>query len=215
LSTTASASVTADRNLAVAVLLANVRRIVGEQAEPSPEELAQVGQRLAELALRPELFPDAHFPAPVPGEQESLYLLGQSADLTHALYVWRPASGLATAVHDHSTWAVIAGVEGVEPHILWQRVDDGDEAGRCALQPSGQARIGPGQHIHFGPRDIHSVSIEGGQAVKHLHLYGRSLMDLPDRVDFDPLLGTWQVLTEKPVVLDPVQPKVQDGPVRF
>lgn len=194
------------RAQAVRLLLAEVRRIVGDATDPARGQLQRVGALLASLASRTALFPDAHFPAPNEDEDETLYLLAQSDDLSNALYVWRPAPGLATAVHDHSTWAVIAGIEGEEPNVLWQRLDDGTADGRCALEPVSRARIGPGQHIYFGPHDIHSVRIDGEQAIKHLHLYGRSLMDLPERVDYDPRLGTWKKLTDKPIVRPPVVP---------
>ena len=180
-----------------------IRAIVADRLEPSAAQLAAVAQVLVPLAVRVDLFPDAHFPAPVAGEQETLYLLGEDADQRNALYVWRPAPGLATAVHDHSTWVVVVGVEGEEPNTFWRRTDDGSMAGHCSLEPAGKRRVGPGQWCTLGPRDIHSVAIDGPHAIKHLHLYGRSLMDLPERVDFDPVAGRWQVLTEKPVVLAP------------
>ena len=81
----------------------------------------------------------------------------------------------------------MAGIEAEEPNTLWRRLDDPAIAGRCALEPVARSRSGPGEHIAFGPHDIHSVRIDGEHAIKHLHLYGRSLMDLPDRIDFDPL----------------------------
>lgn len=182
-----------------------IRAIVGDRLEPSATQLNEVAQVLLQLAARADLFPDAHFPAPAAGEQETLFLLGEDADQRNALYVWRPAPGLATAVHDHSTWVVVVGVEGDEPNTFWRRLDNGATPGHCRLEPAGQRRIGPGQWCSLGPRDIHSVAIDGTHAIKHLHLYGRSLMDLPERVDFDPVQGTWHVLTKKPAVLEPLR----------
>lgn len=193
----------AERAAAVAHTLRQVHTIVGDQAAPSAAQLQQVAQALLQLAARVDWFPDAHFPAPQDGAPETLYLLGQAPDQRHALYVWRPAPGMATAVHEHSTWVVVAGVEGEEPNTFWRRTDDGTLPGRCTLVPTGTRRIGPGQWCSLGPHDIHSVAIDGDRAIKHLHLYGRSLMDLPERVDFDPVQGRWQVLRDKPVVLAP------------
>lgn len=181
-----------------------IRAIVGDRIEPSAAQLNEVAQVLVQLAARADLFPDAHFPAPTAAEEETLYLLGEDADQRNALYVWRPAPGLATAVHDHSTWVVVVGIEGEEPNTFSRRTDDGTIPGHCSLEPAGGRRVGPGQWCTLGPRDIHSVAIDGPQAIKHLHLYGRSLMDLPERVNFDPVAGRWQVLTEKPVVLAPL-----------
>ena len=201
--------VAAQRAAAVRAALDEVRDIIGGERTPRARQLAAVAQVLvARLAARPELFPDAHFPAPGPREQETLFLLGEEPNQDNALYVWRPAPGLATAVHDHSTWVVVVGIEGEEPNTFWRRTDDGSVPGGCVLERTGTRRVGPGQWCSLGPRDIHSVAIDGPQAIKHLHLYGHSLMDLPERVDFDPVAGRWKVLTEKPVVLAPGD----DGP---
>lgn len=194
----------AQRAAAVHAAQHAIGAIVGDRLDPSADLLAGVAQVLVQLAARADLFPDAHFPEPAAGEQETLYLLSEDADQRNALYVWRPAPGLATAVHDHSTWVVVVGVEGEEPNTFWRRTDDGAIPGHCSLEAAGSRRVGPGQWCTLGPRDIHSVAIDGPHAIKHLHLYGRSLMDLPDRVDFDPVTGHWHVLTEKPVVLEPI-----------
>ena len=63
---------------------------------------------------------DAHFPGPDEGVAETLYLLSEDEDLNNALYLYRPAPGMSTPPHDHSTWAVIAGIEGEEPNTVWQ-----------------------------------------------------------------------------------------------
>lgn len=194
----------AQRATAVHAAQHAIGAIVGDRLEPSADLLAGVAQVLVQLAARAELFPDAHFPEPAAGEQEALYLLGEDADQRNALYVWRPAPGLATAVHDHSTWVVVVGVEGEEPNTFWHRTDDGTIPGHCSLEAVGSRRVGPGQWCTLGLRDIRSVAIDGPHAIKHLHLYGRSLMDLSERVDFDPVAGHWNVLTEKPVVLEPI-----------
>lgn len=193
-----------ERDEAVGALLGHVRRLIGDDPEPAAWQLARAGELLSALALRTELFPDAQFPAPSSEEHEALYLLGESPDGSHALYIWRPAPGFSTPVHDHSTWAVVAGIEGEEPQVLWRRTDDGLRPGHCAIEPAGSARIGPGQHLAFGPRDIHSVAIDGPVAIKHLHLYGHTLMDLPERRDYDPLTGAITSVPEKPDVREAV-----------
>ncbi len=179
-----------EREAAVASLLSHIRRLLGDDPLPAPWQLERAGHLLAALAARADLFPDLQFPAPSRTLQETLYLLGQSPDASHALYLWRPAPGLRTAVHDHSTWAVIAGIEGVEDQTRWRRTDGGDGPGPCSLEPVGRSRVGPGGHIAFGPRDIHSVAVDGPRAIKHLHLYGRSLQHLPTRLDYDVDAGT-------------------------
>ena len=196
------------RTRAVARTMAVVRAWVGTEADPPSAVLARVGALLAQLAAEPALFPDAHFPAPVEAAGETLYLLAESADRTHALYLWRPAPGFRTVPHDHSTWAVVAGIEGEEPNVLWRRTDGGEGPGSATLERSGARRIGPGAHIAFGPHDIHSVAIEGERAIKHLHLYGRSLTKLPERLDFDIASGHCVTQPALPQVLSPVSADV-------
>lgn len=192
------------RARAVARTLAAVRAWVGTDADPPAPVLARVGALLAQLAVEPALFPDAHFPAPAEAAGETLYLLAESADRTHALYLWRPAPGFRTVPHDHSTWAVVAGIEGEEPNTLWRRTDGGQGPGPATLERTGARRIGPGAHIAFGPHEIHSVAIEGLRAIKHLHLYGRSLNELPERLDFDTAAGRCVTQPALPRVLAPV-----------
>ena len=79
------------RQSAVAALLTQVRQCVGQTTHPSREVLHRIGEWMAALARRRELFPDAHFPEPRGAEIETLYLLGESPSGEYALYVWRPA----------------------------------------------------------------------------------------------------------------------------
>lgn len=192
------------RTRAVARTMTVVQAWVGNDVDPPAPVLARVGALLSQLAAEPALFPDAHFPAPVEAAGETLYLLAESADRGHALYLWRPAPGFRTVPHDHSTWAVVAGIEGEEPNVLWRRTGGGEGPGPATLEPTGARRIGPGAHIAFGPRDIHSVAIEGERAIKHLHLYGRSLTRLPERLDFDTAAGRCVTQPAQPKVLAPV-----------
>lgn len=192
------------RTRAVGRTMTVVQAWVGTDVDPPAAVLARVGALLSQLAAEPALFPDAHFPAPVEAAGETLYLLAESAERGHALYLWRPAPGFRTVPHDHSTWAVVAGIEGEEPNVLWRRTDGGEGPGSATLERSGARRIGPGAHIAFGPHDIHSVAIEGERAIKHLHLYGRSLTKLPERLDFDTVAGRCVTQPAQPQVLSPV-----------
>lgn len=199
------------RTRAVARTMTVVQAWVGTDVDPPAPVLSRVGALLSQLAAEPALFPDAHFPAPVEAAGETLYLLAESADRAHALYLWRPAPGFRTVPHDHSTWAVVAGIEGEEPNVLWRRTDGGEGPGRATLERTGAKRIGPGAHIAFGPHDIHSVAIEGERAIKHLHLYGRSLTNLPERLDFDTASGRCVTQPAQPQVLRPVVDQAADA----
>jgi predicted metal-dependent enzyme (double-stranded beta helix superfamily) len=92
------------------------------------------------------------------------YLLHACPDGGPALQLnaLRPPWGMPP--HDHATWAVLAGVAGVERHRLYRR--DG-----AALAPAGEAEVRPGRGLILLPDEIHSVEL-GPAPVLSLHLYG-------------------------------------------
>ena len=190
---------TQTRTTAVAATMQQIRAIIGAALEPTPQQLEQVAACLRQLAALGGLFPDAHFPGPDEGVAETLYLLSEDDDLNNALYLYRPAPGMSTPPHDHSTWAVIAGIEGEEPNTVWQS----GTAPESGLQISRRFSVGPGQSACFTHDQIHSIAIAGERAIKHLHLYGHSLLDLPRRRDFNAADGSSWLQTEKPLVLPP------------
>ena len=64
---------------------------------------------LIELAGRAELFPPEHFPVS-PGGRGRVYRLAEDTDRRFALYASAGVPGKAQPPHNHTTWAVIAGV---------------------------------------------------------------------------------------------------------
>ena len=194
------------RSLTVAAAMQQVRAIIGAALEPTTQQLEQVATCLRQLAAHEGLFPDVHFPGPDEGVAETLYLLSEDEDLNNALYLYRPAPGMSTPPHDHSTWAVIVGIEGEEPNTVWQPATAPD----TGLQIAQRFSVGPGQSACFTHDQIHSIAIAGERAIKHLHLYGHSLLDLPRRRDFNAADGSAWLQTEKPVVLQPLSLSTAD-----
>lgn len=175
-----------------------------DNREPELEELKEIRDLLVSVTAYPELFPDMHFPAPEGDEIETLYEVSIEEDQSNALYVYRPGPGKVSPVHDHTTWAVVVGLEGVENNLVWKRMDDGAQPGYCELAVERLVEVGPGQGVYYRGTDIHSISVPGDKAIKHLHLYGHSLMDLPHRVDFDPVARTYRRQSVKPTIRQPV-----------
>ena len=149
---------------------------------------------------RTELFDCARFPAPV--EQPNLnYLLSEDADHRFALYLSTGRPGRVTPPHDHTTWAVIVGLDGVEENRLYERLDDRATPGRAEVRESGRRLVGPGDGIAFLADDIHSVHVVGAAATRHFHLYGLSLEHLPGRQQYDLASGTCKVFPASPGIV--------------
>ena len=187
------------RMTAVHAALDRVRLIVAG-AGVTRESLDRISTEMQALACRRDLFPDRHFPPPAEGEQATLYRITEDADGGYALYVYRPAPGKETPPHNHTTWAVVAGIEGEEPTRLYARVG---QSATATLKMQREFAVGPGQAAAYLSDDFHSIHIRGERAICHLHLYGRRLEDLIDRESYDVAAGIFVKSYAKPEVLEP------------
>ncbi|WP_018607193.1 cysteine dioxygenase family protein [Uliginosibacterium gangwonense] len=149
------------------------------------QALADILQELKALAAQPELWLEADFPPPEEGVRHARYLIREEADKTFALYlnVMKPDNRILP--HNHTTWATIAAVEGVEFNHLYTRTDDGSKPGYATLVHERTLEVGPGSGVALLPDDIHAVEIRGDAPIRHLHLYGRALETLTERLSFN------------------------------
>jgi predicted metal-dependent enzyme (double-stranded beta helix superfamily) len=124
---------------------------------------------------------------PHPSDRNSagIYALHEEPDHSFAVMVvtWLPRD--ETPPHDHGTWAVIAGLEGVETNHWWKRVDDGRTPGHAEVVRAGSQRIEPATIIAMPGEAIHSVQNDSGAKSVTLHIYGMHV-DYTDRHQFDP-----------------------------
>ena len=171
-----------ERARAVGVLIGRVRAIESK-AGVSRASLDRIKAELIALASRTELFPAAHF-ANNPGRAGTIYHLAEDPDGRFALYGSAGVPGKAQPPHNHTTWASIAGVYGDEHNVFYERTDRGEAPGEGKLQKTHELTIRRGSACAMLPDDFHTIEVTGESESLHLHLYGKTLEDLPDRIGF-------------------------------
>ena len=182
-----AASKHTERAQAVLAFIAEAKRLAPDRARATPDQLRQVAERLEALGRRRDLFPPEAFSV-VPGRPASIYRLAEDVDGGYALYLSLGEPGKAQPPHDHTTWAIIAGVAGVERNEVYARRKSADPA-RDILTHARRVDVGPGQSIVLGPDDVHTIELVGDEPGAHLHFYGLALDRLPGRVVFESAQG--------------------------
>lgn len=193
------------REAAVADTVAAIRALIEpeERAGDGPRRatLEAVRDRLIELGLRRELFPEADFPPPDDGTGDRLFQLSLDPDGRYALYLNRGTGRKDTPPHDHTTWAVVVGVTGEELNRFYRRTDDRSVAGVGIVEEVADAAVVAGTGVAMRGDDIHSIHMRGDAVKMHLHMYGRALNRLPGRVKYDVAAGTYQTYEGHPDVV--------------
>lgn len=178
---TAGNDIASARARAIDAFLAQARGLLAGTADR--QALQAVADALIALGQRKSLFPAAHFPLDA-ARPAQVYRLAEDADGGFALYLSAGLAGKAQPPHDHTTWAVIAGVEGNERNVLYRR-DKTADASRDTLVPTGTVDVASGSAVVLLPDDVHTIELIGGQDGRHLHFYGRALQLLDRRVVFE------------------------------
>ena len=171
--------------------------------EPDRAALEAIKDRLVALAARRDLFSCARFPVlrERGDDTSSVYLLQEDDDRSWALFAVAELRGNASPPHDHTTWAALAGVEGEELNRFYERLDDGSAEGRAEIRETGEAAVRAGTGIALMPDDIHSIHCLTDAPTLVLHLYGRSIADLPGRKMFDMRDGSCRTFPARPGIL--------------
>jgi predicted metal-dependent enzyme (double-stranded beta helix superfamily) len=188
-------SIAERRNTAVGSAMSKIRNI--EKANGvNRDSLKEVREVLLGLAAKRELFAEADFPST--SGDPLLYLLSEDEDDRFALYLSTGLPGRSSPPHNHTTWAVIVGIEGEEQNRMYERVDDGSEPGRGEVRMRDEFVVKEGTGICFMPDDIHSIHVVSEVPTRNFHMYGRSLEHLPERIQFDTDKGTYAVFPASP-----------------
>jgi len=175
------------RTQAVAELIGRVRAIETQDGV-TRASLERIKSELIALASRTELFPRAHF-ANIPARLGTIFHLAEDADGRFALYGSAGMPGKAQPPHNHTTWASIAGVYGDEHNVFFERTDGGESPGEGRLNRTSELTIRRGNACAMMPEDFHTIEVTGASESLHLHLYGKTLEDLPDRIGFPSSTG--------------------------
>jgi len=170
------------RAQAVGELIARVKAIetAGGVTRAS---LDRIKNELIALASRTELFPPPHF-ANAPGRAGTIYHLAEDLDGRFALYGSAGMPGKAQPPHNHTTWASIAGVYGDEHNVFYDILDRDAVPGEGGLRRTHELTIRRGSACAMLPDDFHTIEVTSKDESLHLHLYGKTLEDLPDRITF-------------------------------
>ena len=176
-----------ERARAVSQLVERVRAIETREGV-TRASLDKVKAELIALASRTELFPPAHF-ANNPGRAGTIYHLAEDRDGRFALYGSAGVPGKAQPPHNHTTWASIAGVYGDEHNVFYERTDRDEVPGEGKLQKTHELTIRRGTACAMLPHDFHTIEVTSKTESLHLHLYGKTLEDLPDRIGFPSSTG--------------------------
>lgn len=111
-------------------------------------------------------------PAPDPRRGWGVTKLYDEADypLTVQLVSWSP--GMASPIHNHGAWGLVAILDGQERNRFWQP----QAPGQPMVQAS-EATLEPGDLITFMPNSIHQIEALGDEPVLSFNLYGETDFD--------------------------------------
>ena len=196
-------AVQTERNTMIGKTIDRIRAIEHEQGV-TREALQAIKTVMLELAAHKELFPEEDFPVePDANGAFPIYRLAEDADHRFAMYMSTSIGAKDVPPHNHTTWAVIAGVQGEEENRFYERVGDFSVPGKGEVRQIGGETVRPGVGVCLMPDDIHSIHPRNERPGLHLHMYGRALDHLPNRVTFNMAQGTYKVF--------PANPNIREG----
>jgi predicted metal-dependent enzyme (double-stranded beta helix superfamily) len=148
----------------------NLRRIAAESIDESVI-FEQLGPLAKQLAADPAWIED-RFYEPDKETGFSAFLLHEEADHSLAILAASWVPGMGVGPHDHGTWAVVVGVEGVERNVRYKRLDDRSNPEHAELAVKDEANAGPSDLVCIKTGGIHAVYNDTDKVTLSLHTYG-------------------------------------------
>jgi len=102
----------------------------------------------------------------------SAFLLHEENDHSLAVFAASWIPGMGVGPHDHGTWAVVVGVDGLERNICYKRLDDRKNPDYAELEIKDESVAGPGDLVCIKKGGIHAVRNDSDKVTLSLHTYG-------------------------------------------
>ena len=97
-----------------------------------------------------------------------------------------------------------------EHNVFYERTDDRATPGSGRIRRTGELTVRRGNACAFLPDDFHTIEVTGGTPSLHLHLYGMSLENLPERIYFSAASGgAYTVFGAPPDIAAPMLPAAE------
>ena len=158
-------------------------RRIGAECADEDEIFRRLGPLASRLVSDPSWLQPKHYESDE-SQGFGVHMLHEEPDHSLAVFAvnWLPGRG--TPPHDHGTWAVVAGIEGVEHNVRYSRVDDNSKPGYAELEVKKAFDAAPGEAICIRTGGIHKVSNETDALTLSLHTYGKHV-NFTNRSQFD------------------------------
>ncbi len=149
----------------------DLRRITAT-TDDEDEILRQVAPLARRMALEKNWLKPRHYKAD-PDQGFGVHLLHEEPDHTLAVFAvsWLPGRGAPP--HDHGTWAVVAGVDGVERNIRYRRIDDRSRPDHAELEVKHDFPADAVDLVCMKTGGIHAVVNETDAVTVSFHTYGK------------------------------------------
>jgi predicted metal-dependent enzyme (double-stranded beta helix superfamily) len=149
-------------------------RAITSETSDEDEIIGRVGP-LAQRVVADKSWLQPKYYEPDEEQGFGVHLLHEEPDHSLAVIVvnWLPGRG--TPPHDHGTWAVVAGIEGVERNVRYKRIDASNRPDYAELEVKQDFNANEGELVCMKTGSIHKVTNETDQMTLSLHTYGRHI----------------------------------------